>query len=410
MIKPHVSTTMNDGIKVKTKPTWAKPFVLILSALLLTACGNSHQKAAGGEAREQPAASGGAKERAAEAGEASKIAMTEDERKAVGLVVEPVAQRDLAAQVSGTATIEANQDRRASIAAPVAGRVTRVVAGLGERVKAGQALAYIYSGEMAEAQAALAQARSEFALAQAGMERADKLFADQIIPQKEHLRARADLEKARAALRGATGRLGAYGARARDGEGVFAVTSPLAGTVIDRKAAVGELAEPDKALFEVADLSSVWITINLYEKDLARVKTGSAVDISVAAYPNEQFKGKVDYIGSAVDSATRTVPARVSLPNPDGRLKLGMFATTAISAGGNGQALLVPADAVVLVLGQPSVFVQEGDGFEPRPVQVGDKRGGDVVLSSGIVPGTRVVTHGAYALKAKMLKSQISAE
>jgi cobalt-zinc-cadmium efflux system membrane fusion protein len=247
------------------------------------------------------------------------------------------------------------------------------------------------------------------------MERADKLFAEQIIPQKDHLRARSDLEKARAVLRSASGRLGAYGVRPQpvsdtSGSAIYAITAPFAGTVIGKKAVQGELAQPDTPLFEVADLSTVWIDTHLYEKDLARVRTGSSAEVSVAAYPNERFKGTVAYIASVMDSETRTVPARVTLANPDGRLKLGMFATTSISTAAAGKSLVVPVEAVVLISGQPTVFVREGGGFEARAVQLGDKRGANVLLASGVAPGTEVVTRGAYALKAKMLKSQISAE
>lgn len=191
---------------------------------------------------------------------------------------------------------------------------------------------------------------------------------------------------------------------------VFAVTAPFAGTVVEKKAVVGELAQPDKPLFAIADMSTVWIETNLFEKDLSSVKLGAPASVSVAAYPDQTFHGKVTYVSSAMDKETRTVRARVEVPNAGGALKPGMFASAAIASGVGGKALLLPDDAVVLIQGQPSAFVKDGEGFAARAVELGEKLRGQVVLKSGIRPGETVVVKGAYALKAKMLKSQISAE
>jgi cobalt-zinc-cadmium efflux system membrane fusion protein len=159
-------------------------------------------------------------------------------------------------------------------------------------------------------------------------------------------------------------------------------------------------------------MSTVWIETHLFEKDLGRVKLGAPASVSVAAYPDRSFQGKVTYISSVMDRETRTVVARVEMPNPGGALKLGMFASAAIATGGNGggKALLLPDDAVVLIQGQPSAFVKDGDGFSARAVDLGEKLNGQVVLKNGIRSGDTVVVKGAYALKAKMLKSQISAD
>ena len=418
MTAPILELKTNNGTNVNTASPWRTSVALIAAALIVAGCGKTDPKTpdkdAGAPRQGAAAATSASAAQAAEAGE-DKLVLSAEEIKVAGVAVATLQEQAISEQVTGTASIEANQDRRASVAPRAPGRITRVVVNLGEHVRAGQALAFIDSVEVGEAQSAYAQAHSDYALAQSAMERADKLFADQIIPQKDHLRARADLEKARAVLRAASERLGAYGVRAHGGASssataTFAVTAPFAGTVIDKKAVLGELAQPDKPLFEVADLSTVWIETHLYEKDLARVRVGSAAEVTVAAYPDERFKGTVAYVGSVMDGATRTVPARVVLANPDGRLKLGMFATAAIATAGTGKALTLPADAVVLIAGQPTIFVQVQGGFEARPVQLGDKRGAAVVLASGIAPGSAVVTRGAYALKAKMLKSQISAE
>ena len=356
----------------------------------------------------------GAEKEEAEKNE-QNLVMSAEEIATTGIKTAELTAQEVSQQITMTANIQANQDRLAQVMPRVPGRVVRVTANLGDQVKAGQVLATIDSIEVGEAQSSYVQAVSEHALAKAGMARADKLYAEQIIPQKDYLRTRADYEKAKAVLRAADDKrtaLGVSGRRqgASGGNSTFTLVSPLAGTVIEKKAVVGELAQPDHALFAVADLSQVWIVTNLYEKDFSKVKTGAPATVTVAAYPSEIFKGKVTYISNVMDKESRTAKARVEVPNTDGRLKVDMFANASITTAGGNKSLVLPEEAVVLIQGQPTAFVQEKSGFEARPAELGEKLRGRVVLKSGIKAGEMVVVSGAYALKAKMLKSQISAE
>lgn len=293
----------------------------------------------------------------------------------------------------------------------VPARIVKVSANLGDRVKAGQALAQLDSIELGEAHSAYRQAQSQFSLASSDFERAQKLKADDIIADKDYLRARSEHEKARAVLRAADDRLKLLDATHNDsGSGplsVFPVKAAFAGTVIEKDAVLGELARPDKSIFTVADLSVLWIEANLFEKDLGKVRIGAAAGVMVNAYPGETFKGRLTYISSTVDKESRAVQARVEVPNPDGRLKPEMFATASIDTAATATALTLPQEAVLLVNGQPTVFVQESGGFEARAIEIGEKRGGRVVITGGVREGERVVSAGAYALKARMLKSQI---
>ena len=399
-----------------TSLQWRCAYALLLIASL-AGCGKGQSSTPTAAKQEQHAGqradSASDKGKAAESAEheKGKLLLSAEEIQAAGITVAPLQEKEVSEQIEVTASIGANQDKFAHVAPRVAGRLVKVLGNLGDKVRPGQTLALIDSIEVGEAQSAFIQAVSEHALAKAGAERADKLFADQIIPQKDYLRAKGDFEKSRAVLRAAQARrqtLGIAGHQASAGDAsVFAVSAPFSGTVVEKKAVLGELAQPDKVLYAIADLSSVWIDVNLYEKDIARVKTGAAALITLTAYPGESFTGKVSYISSLMDKETHTIKARVEVPNPDGKLKLDMFATAAIMAGGGSKRLLLPAQAVVLIQGQPTAFVREDDGFEARAVDLGEKLRGSVVLKSGIKPGEKVVTSGAYALKAKMLKSQI---
>ena len=344
-----------------------------------------------------------------------QLKLTAEAIEAAGIKIEEIAESEIVDQLIVTATIRPNQDRITHVSPRVSGRIIKVQANLGDTVKAGQTLAVLDSLEVGEAHSAYLQARTQHTVAKADFERAEKLHGDQIIAQKDHLRAHAEYEKAKASVAAASDKLrmlGVNAAPADDGRAVstFPLTTPFAGTVIEKHAILGELAQPDKQIFTVADLSRLWIEANLFEKDLGRVKTGADAVVTVDAYPGEAFPGKLTYIAAVVDKESRTVQARVEVANPGGRLKPEMFATAAIrtsGASGKSKALLLPQEAVVLMQGQPTVFVTEDGGFEPRPVELGDKLRGKVVIKSGIKSGEKVVTAGTYALKARLLKSQI---
>ena len=379
----------------------------IATAALLggvAACGESNSKA---EA-EKTAAAG---KQAPASPEKELLKLSQEEMKSAGVKVEVLKAVPLSEQVTVTAVIRPNQDRIANVAPRVPARITAVYAKLGDKVKPGQPLALLDSVELGEAHSAYQQARSQFDLAKADFERAQRLKAEDIIPEKDFLRARSDYEKARASLRAAEEKLklldASHAAAEKGRPSEFSVNAPFAGTVIEKDAVLGELAQPDKRLFTVADLSVLWIEASLFEKDLGRVRVGSRAAVSVAAYPGETFEGMLTYIASTMDRDTRTARARIEVRNADARLKPEMFATAAIDTPATRPVLGLPQDAVLLVNGQPTVFVAEGEGFKPRPVETGEKYGQRVVIARGLEQGERVATAGAYALKAQMLKSQI---
>ena len=382
-----------------------------LSATLLAGCGDKPAPEQGVSQKTEPENQGTQKSPPEKPGEkaAEKLLdLSDAEIHQAGIKIQKLELQEKADQIVVTATIQANQDRLAHVAPRVPGRIVKVNASLGDRVKPGQALATLDSIELGEARSSYLQAASEAAVVQAGFDRAKRLQTENIIPEKDYLRARAEHEKARAALRAAGDKLRMMGVSPEKLSGsVFPLTAPFSGTVIEKKAVLGELAQPDASLFTVADLSTLWIESDLFEKDLGKVKVGAQAAVTVSAYPGEMFKGRLTYISSTMDRETRTVKARVEVPNPDGRLKPEMFATVAIGTGGSVKALLVPEGAVLLLQGQPTVFVAESGGFEPRAVEVGERVQGYAVLKSGVVAGESVVVSGAYALKARLLKSQI---
>lgn len=386
-----------------------------LSVTLLAGCGDKSkapEKDAKQSEKTESTSKGGTTpepEKHEEKSEGKQLTLTAEEAQKAGIKLQKLELQERSEQLIVTATIQPNQDKLAHVGPRVPGRVVKVNANLGDKVKPGQTLAMLDSIELGEARSSYVQAASEAAVTQAGFERAQRLHADNIIPEKDYLRARAEHEKSRASLHAASDKLSMMGVDPEKLSGsVFHLVAPFAGTIIEKKAVLGEIATPDKSLFTVADLSVLWIETDLFEKDLGKVKVGAQASVTASAYPGEIFKGRLTYISSTMNKETRTIKARVEVPNPDGRLKPEMFASAAINTtGASAKALIVPEDAVLLLQGQPTVFVAERGGFEPRAVEVGERAQGYAVLKSGVVAGESVVMSGAYALKARLLKSQI---
>jgi len=385
-----------------TLTQFAAAICAAFAVIALSGCGGSNGSA------EKPAA----EEKAAEK-EGLKLSKEEADR--AGIVLEELKAQALADTVTVTATIRANQDRIARIAPRVEGRVATVAASLGDNVRTGQSLATLDSLAVGEASSALSQARSAQRVADADYKRATALQAEEIIPQKDYLRAKAEHEKASATLRAAEDHLRLLGvppAQSGSVASIFPLISPLAGTIVEKKAVVGGLAGPSDALFVVADLSTLWIEANLAEAQLAKVRVGAKATVTVGAYPDERFEGRVTYVASILDKETRSIPARIEVKNGEGRLKPEMFATATIESPSpqstpKTDVLTVPDQAIVLMQGQPNVFVFENGAYEQRAIDPGDRLGTRTVVKSGVKAGEQVVSAGTYALKARVLKSQI---
>jgi Cu(I)/Ag(I) efflux system membrane fusion protein len=179
------------------------------------------------------------------------------------------------------------------------------------------------------------------------------------------------------------------------------IRSPISGFVARKSILPGQFIAAGTELYQIADLSTVWIVAELAEQDLARVAVGRRARLKLGAYPGAIFEGKVDFVYPAVNPETRTLEARMVFRNDELRLRPGMFGDVQIEAGG-GEALVVPAEAVVDTGELQYVFVARGEGaFEPRSVVVGARNGDLVEIRSGLAPGDEVVTTANFYLDAE---------
>lgn len=317
-------------------------------------------------------------------------------------------------------TVSLNQDRVAEIVPRVPGAVREVRAQLGDEVRAGDVLAVVQSRELADAAAEFLAARERLALAQDRFAREADLRAKRISAEQEFLEAKQALAEARIEQRSAEQKLRALGfssdelqallQRSDDALTRYSVTAPFAGTVIEKHVAQGEQVDTGTAIFRIAQLDKVWVIASVYPKDLGRVAVGQLASVTVQAYPDRAFSGKVTWIASTIDERTRTLPIRVEIDNRERLLKPGLFARVAVVTGARKNALVIPLPAVQRQKGEDVVFVEEGQGrYARREVTLGVRSGGAVEVIAGLNEGERVVTDGAFLLKSEIEKAGFEA-
>ena len=373
---------------------------------------------------------GPAETEAAESAAPNVITLDEETRERIGLKVQSVEPRVFAEVIQATGVVAPNETRLAHVRLLAPGRVERVHVRAGDRVKGGQPL-LVYdnvevgelAGDYVAAAAAVERAVAEADVARRSVERAAKLVdagglarGEYERRDAEHKRALAEVTSARAAVSNIERKLQRFGLDAneltqlRNSPGDAAswsrttVGAPFAGVVTAADVAPGEAVDTNRELFTVADLSTVWVIGDVYQKDIAVVRRGQPAQITTESYPGETFTGRITYVSDMLDPQTRTAKVRCEVPNRDGRLKLQMFVTIAIpTAAVRADTLVVPTTAVQQIDDDMAVFVQTGaDTFEKRVIQVGAGAGGWVPVLAGLKTGERVVTEGAFMLKSKL--------
>ena len=308
-----------------------------------------------------------------------------------------------------------NLNAYAEVSAPLPARVVSLQAIEGQRVRVGEPLAILESGELAKARGDLATAEARRDLAQRALDRKRGLHAEQIVPTREVQEAESETIAAEAQVRSARAALQTLGASDQASAGASPSTlvlrSPVTGVVLERTLALGQTADPSKPLFRIGDLSTLWLTVHAFERDAVRLTTGAPARITFAALPDRMFQGKVALIGQSVDADSRTVSVRIDLPNRDGLLRPGMSGTAWLPVGAQGTLLAVPAAAVQRVRDRWCVFIpQDNRTFEIRPVGRGRDIAGEVEILSGVRAGEPIVVDGAFLLKAETERSAAEGE
>ena len=375
-------------------------------ALLLAACGKTSTDKTGAA---QPAAS-------APKTPADPMMVEVKPDMAKNFQVDTLTPVDLATIQEVTGRIDANERQVTRIGAAVTGRVTEVLAEVGDPVRKGQTLARVASPELTTAQLGYLRANSAASLAERAVDRARQLIQADVIGSAELQRREAELSIARAESRAAADQLALMGlptesiAKLRDQGNlhpVASVTSTLSGVVTERKVSQGQVAQPGEQLFTVADLSNVWVIGALPEQAARTVQLGQKVEVEVPALGERRLTGKVVFISDTISPDTRTVTIRTQVDNSQRELKPQMLATLRI-AGATQSQLAVPVGAVVRENDRDHVYVKTGENrYRLTPVELGAASGSLRPVLKGLGAGTAVVTQGAFHLNNERKRAEL---
>ncbi len=315
------------------------------------------------------------------------------------LKVAPVEAREVRPRLLAPATVEANPALLAKVTPPVTGQVKQLLVRQGELVRKGQPLFRLDAPDLVAARADFLRARAVLVQAEKSLTRQKDLLEHAVAAQKDVEDAQAAYDIAHEDVRRAEVRLKLLGIDSNALEDPLTVRSPLAGQVLSLATAPGEFRnDATTPLLVVADLSSVWITANVPERDVEKVHVGDEASARVAAVPNREFKGKVLFIENLLDPDTRTVKIRIQFDNPEAHLKPGMFATVSF-LGRPAPAIVVPTTAL-LVADTNYVWLEKKPWtFVRRPVVLASQDRDTAVVASGLSAGDRIVVQNGALLQ-----------
>lgn len=342
----------------------------------------------------------------------------------VGIVEVKRQKAEVMLDVAGV--IQLNANREVHVAPRIAGVVREVFVDAGDAVKEGDVLFEIESTELGRAIGDYRKSRALAGLSGRNLDRETRLFSQKVGSEADLIGARMEYEQHCADQEAAEHQLHvmgldedfvkAIGANGHAGtSGRLPYRAPMDGRIVEKHIALGEMAEPGRDVMLLADLSSVWVWMDIYEPDLAavleRVASGATpVVVTTRAFPGREFVGRVDRIGSVMDEKTRTVKARAVLDNPGEALRPGMFCRAAISLGDGQETLVVPRESILVDEGQSFVFQHaRGPYFVRQSVKAGRRFTGSVEILDGLAAGDRIVGRGAFLLKSDILREKMGA-
>jgi len=362
---------MNTTINLSGKVLLA--FFMTAALVWGTACTSQAPSGSAGKAHEAQKETPGAGKDGH--GDEEAIRLTEAQRKEFGIELATAGPGPLKAQIELPGEIVPNADRVAHVVPRVPGVVREVRKVLGDHVRKGEILLVLDSKELADNKAAFLSAREKLDLAQSNFDREEDLWKKKISPTQDYLQAKQALSEARIELRSAEQKLHALGysddylAQLPSLPDVsyirYEVIAPFDGVVIEKHVALGEAQKEDAESFRIADLSSVWVILGVYQKDIPAVRVGQPVVVS-AGHGIPDMTGEISYIGPLVGEQTRTATARVVLPNRGGQLRPGLFVTGRVTLSAVQVPILIPKTALQTIDEKTVVFVEDEDGFEPR--------------------------------------------
>jgi len=308
-----------------------------------------------------------------------------------------------------------NADRIAHVVPRVSGVVREVRKNLGDPVRGGEIMAVLESRDLADSTAALLAARERVNLARSNFAREEQLWQKRISPEQDYIQAKNALAEAGIELRNAEQKLRALGfsdgfiAALADHPGssgvLYEMTAPFDGTIIEKHISLGEVVKDDSPAFVIADLSSVWVNLDVHQKDLPMIRIGQTATIG-AGSAAQSVQGRISFLEPIAEETNRTVHARVVIPNGSGNWRPGLFVTGRVLVEDVEIPVLIPNHALIMVGGRTCLFLEEGDAFRLQPIAAGRTNGTLTEIAAGLNAGQSYVIKGAFTLKSELGKPE----
>ena len=338
-----------------------------------------------------------------------KINLDDKTIKAINLKTQKIEEKDIFETIKSTGQIEEIPNNHFDINSPVQGTVASVLVDLGSKVMVGTPVATIESPEISRLQADIDKLKADLEYATSNFEREKSLYEDGITSKKDFDASKAELKSTEAKLKAAQSNLEILtGLATKSAQGKFNILSRKNGTIVERNITVGEVVSPNKLLFHGIDLSTVWASANIYEKDLSKVSLGQTAFVTLDGTPKKVYSGEIVYIGSVLDEKSRTLPVKVKLDNSKGELNPKAFIKLVIHTKNKKKSITIPITALVDIDADKDtegdthkhiVYIKDGKIFIPKEVEVATHDSNSVEVLSGLRKEDEVVTSGGYQLQ-----------
>jgi len=398
---------MTDKPVPSAPANWKKRATIIGGAVLLSGVGiffwqgsgEAAPEVAGEKAPDVPKVRGG------------EIHFSDNFARRAGIKLAKVRFDQLVPVVSAVGTVDFNAEHVAAIGTRLRGLVSRVTKFEGDTVEAGAVLARVESAELGEAQAAVSMLDAERNAAELNAQREAKLAERNLTTAREVEMAAVEAKKASLLLGAAQQKVAALGGSVRVKSeaalGAHAVVSPIAGTVVERNVAPGQFVEGQLVAFKVANLDHLWVELDVFERNLARVGIGDRAELKPLSGSSQPLIGRVAKVASRIDQETHSAKVRIEVENRDRKLRVGQAVQAVIHSSGGDLAKrpIVPTAAITFVDGKPTVFVGVGkNAVRVASVRLGANDGDETEILEGLTEADEIVTEGAFALKSELFR------
>jgi len=389
--------------------------LVIVAGIIVAAIIFRERIAGGGSAApsgREPAAAQGTN---AAAGAGGVVHFSDQQIKQFGVETGVAGPGRLRLEVVLPGEVALNADRVAHVVPRVSGVVCEVRKNLGDTVQRGEIMAVLESRELADSTAAFLAARERLNLTRSNFAREEQLWQKKISPEQDYIQAKNALAECGIELRNAEQKLRALGFsddyitklpdRPEKAAIVYEMAAPFDATIIEKHISLGEVLKEESAAFVIADLSSVWVNLDVHQKDLLLIQLGQTAAVGIGS-SGPTVEGRISFLEPMAEETNRTIHARVVMPNTGGKWRPGLFVTGRIAVNDVKVPILVPNDALVMVGGRICLFLKVGDKFKLQPVTPGRTNGTSTEILHGLDAGQIYVVKGAFTLKSELGKPE----